>query len=226
MAALIRCDLIHRHAMHQARHVLVEVGAALECFDQRLVAGQMRHDAQLHLRVIAAHQRFEAFTGHERRADLAPGRVAVWNVLQVGVHGTQPAGGRHRLFERGVDALVGRIGGVDERGDDLLELVGLAMPEQRPEEPAGALVVGIGEVEFLQRVGVGGVAARLGAFRGLETHVFEQHLAELLGALQIHGGAGIVPGDLLRLPRVGGEGVTHGGKTLHIDFRALRLHAV
>ena len=63
----------------------------------------MRHDAQLDLRVIRGHQQV-ARRRDERLADAPALRPADGDVLQVGVGGRQPAGLRHRLVIRSMNA--------------------------------------------------------------------------------------------------------------------------
>ena len=125
VTALVRGDLVDRNPVDQAGHVLVEVGAGPERLDQGLVAGQVRHDAQLDLGIVGAEQRLIPLAGNEGGTNLTSGGVPVGDVLQIGVHGTQPPRGGHRLLVGRVDAAVLLVGGLDQGLDDLLELVRL-----------------------------------------------------------------------------------------------------
>ena len=81
----------------------MDVVAALERLDQRLVAGHVREHAQLDLRVVGGNQDV-ARVGDERAADLAPELGADRDVLQVRIAAAQTAGRRDRLVEAGVHA--------------------------------------------------------------------------------------------------------------------------
>src|SRR6059058_1940832 len=63
----------------------------------------MRQDAELDLRVIRGDQ-YVTGIGDEGAADLAAERRTDRNVLQIRIATAQPAGGRDRLVEAGVDA--------------------------------------------------------------------------------------------------------------------------
>ena len=78
-----------------------------ERLDQRRVLREVRHHAQLDLRVVGAHQQ-GARGRDEGPPDGAALRRAEGDVLQVGVARGEPPGGRHRLVEGGVHAPVGR----------------------------------------------------------------------------------------------------------------------
>ena len=49
VAALVAGDLVDRQLVDHRGHVFVEVGSGAERFDQRLITGQISHDAQLDL---------------------------------------------------------------------------------------------------------------------------------------------------------------------------------
>ena len=44
MTALIRRNLINRNAIHQARHILMEVPTGTERLNQRLITGKVGHN--------------------------------------------------------------------------------------------------------------------------------------------------------------------------------------
>ena len=118
-----------RQAEHPGGRGRVEVVPRLERRDQRLVAGQVRHDPQLDLAVIRRQQALEARADHEAQPDLAAEFAADGDVLQVRVGGGEPAGGRDRLVERGVDpAVLARHR--DQRVHDRHQLVHVAVPQQ------------------------------------------------------------------------------------------------
>ena len=80
-------------------HVL----ALAERAKQTGVAGEMRHDAELDLRIVRGDE-LAARRRHERGADAAAFRGADGNVLQVRVLRGEAPGGGHRLPIGGVDA--------------------------------------------------------------------------------------------------------------------------
>jgi len=61
----------------------VEVVPGLERRDQRLVLGQVGHDAQLDLAVVRRQQALVALADHEAQPDLAAELAADGDVLQV-----------------------------------------------------------------------------------------------------------------------------------------------
>ena len=105
---------------------------AAKARQQALVARNVRHDAQLDLRIIGRHDQ-AARRGDESFADAAAFGGAHRDVLQIGIVRGQPAGHRHRLRIVGVHAAGARI-------DHLRQLVGIggfqlgqaAIVQQRP----------------------------------------------------------------------------------------------
>ena len=81
----------------------MDVLARGERLEQARVLRDVRHDAQLDLRVIGRHD-VAARRRDERLADAAPFRGADRDVLQVGVVAREPPGHRHRLPVVGVHA--------------------------------------------------------------------------------------------------------------------------
>ena len=79
----------------------VDVHVVGERRDQALVAGQVRHDAQLDLGVVGSHQQVP-LGRHEGLADAPAFRRAYGDVLQVRVRRGQPAGGGDGLVVRGM----------------------------------------------------------------------------------------------------------------------------
>ena len=84
----------------------VDVLAARERLAQLRLAGDVREDPQLDLRVVGREQPV-ALLGDEGRADLAPELGADRDRLQVRVRRREPAGRGDRLVERRVQAAVG-----------------------------------------------------------------------------------------------------------------------
>ena len=86
----------------------MNVLVARERREQAFVAGQVRHDPKLDLRVVGGEQ-LEARRRDERLADAAAFGGADRNVLQVRVGRRQPARRGDGLVVRRVDALGARI---------------------------------------------------------------------------------------------------------------------
>src|SRR5262249_6992244 len=80
------------------RGPIVNVVAAPKGFDQRLVAGQMRQNAKLDLRVVGGNQKM-AWICDERAADFPSELGPNGNVLEVGIAAAQSASRRHGLVE-------------------------------------------------------------------------------------------------------------------------------
>ena len=96
--------LILRHAEDVRSHRRVDVLAALEGLYHPLVATDVRHDAQLNLRIVGGQDNVVFVGGHESLADVATPLGAHRDVLQVRVHRAETPRGGDRLRERGVDA--------------------------------------------------------------------------------------------------------------------------
>ena len=106
----------------------VDVLAGAVGVEQQRVLREVRHQAQLDLRVVGGHEDV-AGRGDEGGADLAADRGADGDVLQVGVGGGEASGGGADLVEGGVDAAFG-VGEVGKRVEvGALELGELAVLE-------------------------------------------------------------------------------------------------
>ena len=77
--------------------------SSANALQQARIAGQVRHDAQLDLRIVGGDQRV-ARRRDEGLADAPALRGADRDVLQIRIRRGQPAGGGHRLVIRGMDA--------------------------------------------------------------------------------------------------------------------------
>jgi hypothetical protein len=80
----------------------VDVAVGGEGAQQAFIARQVRHDAQLDLRIVGRQQQV-AGRRDEGLADAPALGRADRDVLQVRIGGRQPAGGRDRLVIGGVD---------------------------------------------------------------------------------------------------------------------------
>ena len=197
----------------------MEVLTGAERLDEPLVAGQVRHDAHLDLRVVGRHERVVALADDEELADATPLLGADRDVLEVRLGGAEPARGGDGLEVRGVDAAV--------VGHRLLQSLDrdakarrVTVTQQRLEEG----VLGLGE-EVGQRVGVGGPAG-LRLLRLRHAEGAEEHLLELLGRAEVDLlAADRVPGVLLGLRDLGREVALEGVEARHVDGDAGALHA-
>ena len=84
-AAQLRCHRLHRQTEDARGRGGVEIRPGVECRHQVLVAGQMREQAQLDLRVVRRQEQLARPQRHEATADLAAELGAHGNVLQVRV---------------------------------------------------------------------------------------------------------------------------------------------
>src|SRR3954464_1612938 len=107
------CAHFTRHAGEiniedQRRGLPMDVAAGLECSDERGIAGKMREQAQLDLRIV---RRDEYVTGGRNKpaSNVAPQLTANRDVLKVGIARRQTARGRDSLVEGRVDAIRPRI---------------------------------------------------------------------------------------------------------------------
>ncbi len=82
MGALVRADVRRLDPVDLGRGAAVHVLALRERIDQALVAGVVRDDAQLDLRVVGGQQA-HALRGHERLANAHALLAADGNVLHV-----------------------------------------------------------------------------------------------------------------------------------------------
>ena len=96
IAALLAVDLCNRHAEDFGCRGAVHVLTVGEGLQQPGILRDVRHDAQLDLRVVGRHHPV-ARRRNEGFADASPFRGAHRDVLQVRVAGGQPAGDGHRL---------------------------------------------------------------------------------------------------------------------------------
>ena len=142
-----------------------------------LVAGEVREQPQLDLRVVGRHEQLARRERHERLADLAAELRTHGDVLQVRVRRGQAAGRRDRLVEARVHAPVAGAHarqGIDVGGLDLGKLA-VAQHER------GQVVL---MRELLEHGRVGGVAA-LVLLEGLQAQHLEQNARELLGGIEV-----------------------------------------
>ena len=196
-------------------HVL----AAGEGFEQARIVRQVRHDAQLDLRIVGAG---DTATGRrdEGRADAPAFGGAHGNVLQVGLGRCQPAGDGDGLREAGMDA-AGR--GIDHLrqlvGVGVLELGDAAVVEDQPRQR-------VVEGELLQHLLVG--RRRLGrrALDHRQALALEQDLAELLGRVEVEGLARRLVGARFEFEHAAAELVALPRQRRAVDQHAVALHAV
>ena len=190
----------------------MQVLTGIERLDERLVAGQVRHQAHLDLRVVGAHERLEALTRDEGAANAHAVGATRGDVLQVRIGGREAPRGRGDLGEGRVDAPIG-CDGRGQRVDHLLELDAVTVGEQEPEEvvPRSPLVCSL-RVQVHQGLGVRRIPG-LRLLRLGQAEVVEEQLLELLGAREVDLAARRGPCALARgvnsLAELVGESVEH-----------------
>ena len=200
VAALLGGHVLDLDAVDQGGDVAVQVLPAAEGLDQRLVRGQVRHDAHLDLGVVGGHEALVALADGEGLSDAHPLLVTGRDVLQVGVGGGQASRGGDGLLEGGVDAPVG-LDGLAQSLNRLPQLDGVAVLKKVLQEGVGGLGVQPG-----QGIGVGGVAG-LGLAGLGHLQLVEQDGLELLGAGEVELSPG---GGVGALGSVGHPGVELG----------------
>ena len=107
-AAMLRIDHQRRHSEHLRGGEGVNVLAGSVGLDQQLVAGEVRQQTQFDLRVVGGQQHVPGL-GDEGSADFAAKLGANRNILQVGIHGREPSGGRAGHVEGGVQPPGARV---------------------------------------------------------------------------------------------------------------------
>ena len=159
---------------HAFGRAIVDVDAIAKCVDQRAVAGQMREDAELDLRIVGGNQHVVRL-GDKRAPDLAAKRRPNRNVLQVGIAAAQTAGRSDRLVKRGVHAAGHRINEFRQRVDvGAFQLLN-ASPLQHEFWDF------VGERQFFQHADRRRHDACLtGALARLQIQSLEQHFRQLL----------------------------------------------
>ena len=157
----------------------VDVFAGAVGVEEERVLREVRHEAELDLRVVGGHEQV-AGRGDEGGADFAADGGADGDVLQVGVRGREAAGGGADLVEGGVDAAVG-VGEQWERVEvgafELLELAVLDDSARRwgsstaRSSRTSCAVETTLPLPYLMRLG--------------EVHLVEEDVAELLGRVDV-----------------------------------------
>ena len=185
MGAHLGRDLVNTDAGHLGRRAGMDILSLPESVHHGVIARKMRQDAQLNLAVISIHQHVPRGR-HKGAADLPSQIGAHRNILQVGLGAGNAPRGRAGLVKEGMDAaLVVHL--ADQRVN-----IGAVQFAHLPvfQDIADG---GMGIPQRLQRFGVGGKAFA-GLSPGLETQPVEQHVAQLLGAVDIelaHAAQGI-----------------------------------
>ncbi len=170
--ALALIHLIWRHAENFRGRGPMHILPLAKGLQQRLVATHVGHNAQLHLRIIGAHQ-LAAPARDEGVTNTSAGIRLHRDVLQVGIRAGKPTRGCHGLVEARMHAAVGlpeawehiHVGGLELRKLTVTQNPGGHVVEQR---------------EFLQDFNVGGKTRFCFLHRG-QPQLVEEHHGELLG---------------------------------------------
>ena len=223
LVAQLRRHHVRQQAVDDRRRARVDVFALLERLDERLVARQVREDAQFDLAVVRGQQRPALAARDECGAHLAAFLGADRDVLQVGIVARQAARRGDCLVERRVHAALA-VAQRRQRVDvGALQLRELAPLEQQHRH----LVV---LRHLLQHFVVGLVLARRRAARLLQRRgavhfeLVEQHDADLLRRAEVEGVARALVHARFEL----GDALVHlaadGSEVVAVERDALDLH--
>ena len=216
-AALFRGHPLERHAENFRRGRAVDVLAAGERPEKRLVLRKMRHDAQLDLGIVGVDDH-RAGPSAEGGADPTAFGRAGGNVLEIGLRARQSSRHRGCLSEGRVHAAVRRI----DHAGKLLEVRApkLGEPTMLEHDACNGIV----ERKLAEHLLVRGGSPRSGLLAHGNAHVGEKHLGELLRTGEIEfssgrfGGLGLQAVDLL------GEFARLLEKHPAVDLHSRRLH--
>ena len=180
-AADNRRDHLRRNPEDAGGGLAVEIVARKERRDHVFVAGKRREQAQLDLRVVGVDEH-AAVGGAEEAAHVAAELGADGYVLQVRLARGDAPGARFGLQEGRVDAAVFArgFGQSDDVGGD--EFRQRAVFEHEVDYLAFA-------AELAERFGVGGPAG-LGFLAAVQPELVEEHVAELLGGVDVEFASG------------------------------------
>ena len=193
----------------------VDVVVVFESGDHVLVIGDMRQHAQLDLRIVRVDQ-YPALTGTEKLAHFPAELGADGNVLQIRLGGTDPAGARLGLVEAGMDPAV--------LADDLeqaLAIGGVQLGKRTVIEHHldDRMVV----TQAFEHLGVGAVAA-LGFLLRRKVQVIKEHLAELLGRVDVELLTGVEVDRAFQLLDLRGKHHAVVGDALSVHGKAEVFH--
>ena len=218
-AAVLGVDFAGGHAEDLRGGEGVDVVAAAVGLDQQRVGGEVGEQAQLDLRVVGGEQQV-AGLGDEGGANLAAQLGADGDVLQVGIDGREASGGRAGHVEGGVQAAGARVEQRGQRVDvSRFELGELAVLEHQARD----VVLG---GEAFEHIDGGGDGLALAVLHGLgQVELVEEHVAELLGRVDVELGAALLPDVAGLLAGVALEALRHFGEDFGVDLDAGGFHA-
>ena len=178
----------------------------------------MGEHAQLDLRVVRRQQHRPRIR-NEGAADAASLRGAGRYVLQIGVRGAQPPGGGQGLMERRMEPAGARV----DRRRQRVDVGGLELGDSPVlQQPARQFV---GRRQLGQDVDVGRVSA-FGLLESLggQLELVKQHLAQLIGRVQVEFAAGQLEALRLQAAELDAEFRAHRLQRRRIDQDAGRFH--
>lgn len=180
----------------------------------RLVARDVREQAQLDLRIVRVHEHV-AGRGDKHFAQSRPQLAPDGNILQIRLGGRETSRRRDGHLEIGMDASV--------RADDLqkavrvggFELGELAVFEHMAHDGLIA--------ELIEHIGIGAPAG-LGLFPAGETELFKKHGAELFRGLDVEFLPRLCPNRFAQRVDAARKTLAEGAQRLRVGKEALVFH--
>ena len=195
----------------------VNILPVLEGFDHVLVLRDMCEHAQFDLRIIRVNQDVIFVRCDKHAAQFAAKLGADRNILQVRVGRGQTSGGGHGLLKMRVNTSV-------HRADDLekslnvgaFQLGQLAVLEDARHDRVVLR-------DTLKHLNVGGIACFC-LFRSVQAEFLEQHLTQLLGAVDVELAVRVMINLLGQVADTNIQLVTEGTQLIRLDRTARRFH--
>ena len=172
----------------------VDVLAGAERLLHGFVIGNVGKHPQLNLAIVRIHQH-TAPPGDKHLPDFRTQVGAYRDVLQVRLGGGQPPGGGDEILEGGVDSAVGA-----DFFHQSISIGGFQLGEH-PVVRNGR-DDGMGVFQLFQHIRIGGVAG-FGLLHRGQRQLFKQHLAQLLGGIDVEATAGIAENQRLTVINAG-----------------------
>ena len=215
--AHLRRDLLKRHMVDLGSRCGVNILPVLEGFDHVLVLRDMREHAQFDLRIIRVNQDVIFVRCDKHAAQFAAKLGADRNILQVRFGRGQASGGGHGLLKMRVNASVRRTDDLEKSLNvGAFQLGQLAVLEDARHDRVVLR-------DTLKHLNVGGIACFC-LFRSLQAEFLEQHLAQLLGTVDVELAVRVMINLLGQVADTHIQLVTEGTQLIRLDRTARRFH--